>query len=87
LSAAPPVPAPAADRAPTLLQQLARFSERFGHLMSRVVLTALYVVLVAPAGIAVAWLGDPLRIRRWRGTSWSRWTQDNDSLARARRQD
>jgi hypothetical protein len=55
--------------------------------MSRIVLTVLYVVLVAPAGLVVALLADPLRIKRWRGSSWSPWTQDNDSLARARRQD
>jgi len=86
---APPL-APTADLAearPSLRQQLARFSERFGHLMSRVVLTALYVVLVAPAGLVLALLGDPLRIRRWRGSSWLDWTQDNDSLVRAHRQD
>jgi len=64
-----------------------RFSERFGHLMSRILLTVLYVVLVAPAGLLLAAFGDPLRIKRWRGSSWVAWTQDNDSLARARRQD
>jgi hypothetical protein len=55
--------------------------------MSRIVLTVLYVALVAPAGLVLALLADPLRIKRWRGSSWSPWTQDNDSLARARRQD
>jgi hypothetical protein len=69
------------------MQRVARFTERFGHLMSRVVLTLLYVLLVAPAGIAVALLCDPLRIRRWRGSSWTDWRQKNDSLDRARRQD
>jgi hypothetical protein len=70
-----------------LIQSFFRFSERFGHLMSRILLTALYVVLVAPAGLLLAAFGDPLRIKRWRGSSWVPWTQDNDSLARARRQD
>jgi hypothetical protein len=70
-----------------LTQSFFRFSERFGHLMSRILLTALYIVLVAPAGILLAVLADPLRIKRWRGSSWVPWTQDNDSLARARRQD
>jgi len=79
----PTAPAPK----PSLKQQFSRFTERFGHLMSRIVLTLLYVVLVAPAGLLLSLLGDPLRIKRWRGSSWNDWTQDNDSLARARRQD
>jgi len=85
-SPAPVEPAAPAEKT-SLKQQFARFTERFGHLMSRIVLTVLYVVLVAPAGLVVALLADPLRIKRWRGSSWSPWTQDNDSLARARRQD
>jgi hypothetical protein len=71
----------------SLTRSFFRFSERFGHLMSRVLLTALYALLVAPAGLLLALCGDPLRIKRWRGSSWDPWTQDNDSLARARRQD
>jgi hypothetical protein len=92
-----PPAAPAATAAPaepaappekrSLKLQFQRFTERFGHLMSRIVLTVLYVALVAPAGLVLALLADPLRIKRWRGSSWSPWTQDNDSLARARRQD
>ena len=84
---AAPVEPTAPPEKPSLKRQFARFTERFGHLMSRIVLTVLYVVLVAPAGLVVALLADPLRIKRWRGSSWSPWTQDNDSLARARRQD
>jgi hypothetical protein len=69
------------------MQRLGRFTERFGHMMSRIVLTVLYVVLVAPAGLVVALLADPLAIKRWRGSSWTPWKQDNESLERARRQD
>jgi hypothetical protein len=72
---------------PSLLAQLARFSERFGHMMSRVLLTLLYVALVAPAAALLTTFGDPLRIKRWSGTSWMPWAQDNDTLERARRQD
>jgi len=84
---APPVEPTAPPEKLSPKRQFARFTERFGHLMSRIVLTVLYVVLVAPAGLVVALLADPLRIKRWRGSSWVPWTQDNDSLARARRQD
>jgi len=83
-SAAPAAPAPAPL---TLTRRVLRFTERFGHMMSRVLLTLLYVLLVAPAGFVVALLTDPLGIKRWRGTSWRPWTQDNESLERARRQD
>ncbi len=86
-SPAAPVEPTAPPEKASLKRQFAVFTERFGHLMSRIVLTVLYVVLVAPAGLVVALLGDPLRIKRWRGSSWAPWTQDNDSLARARRQD
>ena len=84
--AAPTAPAEPAE-ADSLPRQLARFSERFGHMMSRIVLTLLYAVLVAPVAALMAPFFDPLRIRRWSGSSWVRWTQDNDTLERARRQD
>jgi len=84
---APNAPTEAPPPRPTFSKQVLRFTERFGHLMSRILLTLLYALLVAPAGIVMALFGDPLRIRRWRGTSWRPWTQDNDSLERARRQD
>jgi hypothetical protein len=70
----------------SVMARFARFTERFGHMMSRVVLTVLYVALVAPAGIVIALLGDPLRIKRWRGTSWSDWRERNDSIELAQRQ-
>ena len=88
-TATPADAAPAEPAAPplTLLQHFFRFSERFGHMMSRILLTLLYVTLVAPAGFVISRFGDPLAIKRWRGTSWNAWTQKNDTLARARRQD
>jgi hypothetical protein len=71
----------------TAMQRFARFTERFGHMMSRIVLTVLYVALVAPVALFFSMACDPLRKRTWRGTSWIPWSQDNDSLERARRQD
>ena len=80
---------PTTEPPPSLspLQLFFRFSERFGHMMSRILLTVLYVTLVAPAGLVIARFGDPLAIKKWRGSSWNPWTQKNDTLARARRQD
>ncbi len=71
----------------TLFAKFGRFTERFGHMMSRIVLTVLYVLLVAPAAALLAPLADPLKIRRWSGSSWRRWPRDNDTIERARRQD
>lgn len=85
-AAAEPAAAEAAPpRSP--LQEFARFTERFGHMMSRILLTLLYAALVAPAGLFLALFGDPLAIRRHRGTSWTDWRERNDTLERARRQD
>ncbi|MEW6746103.1 MAG: hypothetical protein AB1486_25460 [Planctomycetota bacterium] len=64
-----------------------RFSERFGHMLSRLVITILYATLVVPGGIIVSLLQDPLRIKRYRGTTWSDWKSSNHTLQRARRQD
>ena len=63
-----------------------RFTERFGHLMSRILLTVMYVCLVGPAGLILSTLGDRLSIRRWRGTSWTDWPTANENLDQARRQ-
>lgn len=64
-----------------------RFSERFGHMMSRVLLTLLYVLLVAPEGLLLALFADPLAIRRHKGTSWVDWRSTNETSDQARRQD
>jgi hypothetical protein len=64
-----------------------RFTERFGHMMSRVLLTVLYVTLVAPAGILLSLFSDKLGIRRFRGTSWNDWKRTNETPSQARRQD
>ena len=83
------IQAPVAPPPPELSfkEKLFQFFERFGHLMSRILLTILYVILVAPAGIILALFGDPLRIRKYRGTSWMNWTHENNTTEQARRQD
>ncbi|MSR47125.1 MAG: hypothetical protein EXS13_08680 [Planctomycetes bacterium] len=89
-SAPPSAPAAPVEPPPPplrFMQRLHRFTERFGHLMSRVILTVLYIVLVGPAGLVLSLFGDPLRIRRWRGSAWHPWTRTNDTLDLARRQD
>jgi hypothetical protein len=86
-AAAPAAPAEPPPAPLTAMQRLHRFTERFGHLMSRVILTLLYVVLVGPPALFVSLLLDPLRIKRWRGSAWVGWTRANDTLDLARKQD
>jgi len=81
--------APAASPAtnPGFKAALMQFTERFGHMMSRVLLTIMYIGLVAPAGLVLTYLGDRLRIRTYSGTSWVPCTFDNETVEKARRQD
>ena len=83
----PAPPTPPAKPRPGFKESFFLFSERFGHMMSRILLTVLYIVLVAPAGVVMTLLGDALQIKRYRGTSWNPWEHDNESLEQARRQD
>jgi hypothetical protein len=62
-------------------------SERFGHMLSRALLTVLYFGVLGPFAVLYRIASDPLRLRRPRDSNWTRWTGRNDTLARARRQD
>jgi hypothetical protein len=81
--------APAAPSVPrrSFKQGFTIFSERFGHLMSRILLTGLYLILVAPAALVISFLTDPLRIKHYRGTTYTPWKSSNTDLDHARRQD
>ncbi|MBK7642009.1 MAG: hypothetical protein IPJ19_03005 [Planctomycetes bacterium] len=66
---------------------LLRFSERFGQMLSRTLLTVLYFVLLGPFALLYQLVADPLHLRRRRAGNWSPWVSLNDTLPRARRQD
>jgi hypothetical protein len=66
---------------------LLRFSERFGQMLSRTLLTLLYFLLLGPFALLYRLVADPLHLRRRPAGNWSAWTGQNDTLARARRQD
>lgn len=66
---------------------LLRFSERFGQMLSRTLLTVLYFALLGPFALLYQLVADPLHLRRQRAGNWTGWTGNNDTLARARRQD
>ena len=69
------------------MNALIQFTERFGSMLSRMLLTVLYFVLLGPFAIFYRLFADPLHIRRPKGTNWSEWVETNDSLAAARKQD
>jgi membrane protein required for beta-lactamase induction len=66
---------------------LLRFSERFGQMLSRTLLTLLYFLLLGPFALLYRLAADPLHLRRRKAGNWSAWTGANDTLAQARRQD
>ncbi len=68
-----------------LVPNLRFFLENFGHMMSRVVLTILYVVLITPIGVVYRLVADPF-MSRYRGSSFTRWNAQNSTLDEARRQ-
>ncbi len=67
-------------------QAFVQFSERFGHMLSRLILTLLYFVFVAPAGIFITLFGDPLKIRRPGNSNWRKVAVDTGDKKRARSQ-
>lgn len=69
------------------MQALIQFSERFGHMLSRTLLTVIYYVLMGPFAIFYRLVADPLHIKRQRTGNWTTWSSQNDDLRAARRQD
>jgi len=71
----------------SLLQPILRFSERFGTMLSRTLLTLLYFLLLGPFAILYRLVADPLHLRRQKAGNWTAWVSHNDSLEAARKQD
>jgi hypothetical protein len=63
-----------------------RFLERFGHMMSRIILSVLYLLLVAPAGIFYVLFLDPLRMKNRPASNWVPFKSSNSTVDAARRQ-
>jgi hypothetical protein len=72
---------------PSLFAKALHFSERFGNLMSRALLTVMYFVLLGPFALLYRLAADPLHLRRQRAGNWTAWTSSNDTLGSARKQD
>lgn len=69
------------------MEGLLRFSERFGSMLSRALLTVLYYCALGPFALVYQRVADPLHLRRRPDGNWSSWQGKNDSLSAARRQD
>lgn len=67
-------------------QGLIQFSERFGHMLSRLLLTILYFIFVTPAGIFITLFCDPLRMRRPANSNWQKVDPTRAEKKRARSQ-
>jgi len=61
------------------------FSERFGSMLSRVLLTVLYFGLLGPFALLYRLFADPLHLKR-RDSNWVAWRSANETLGAARRQ-
>ena len=69
------------------MKALLQFSERFGSMLSRLLLTVLYFVLLGPFALVYQLFADPLHLKRRPQGNWSAWVSRNETLAEARRQD
>ncbi len=69
------------------MKALIQFSERFGNMLSRALLTLLYYGVLGPFAIFYQMSADPLHLRRQPSGNWTAWGRGTDTLAAARRQD
>lgn len=69
------------------MKGLIQFSERFGNMLSRALLTLLYYVVLGPFAIFYQMSADPLHLRRQSSGNWTPWNRGTDTLDSARRQD
>ena len=69
------------------MQALLEFTERFGSMLSRLLLTVLYYVVLGPFALVYQRVADPLHLRRRPDGNWTPWQGQNDTLSAARRQD
>jgi hypothetical protein len=69
------------------MKALIEFSERFGSMLSRMLLFVLYFLLLGPFALVYRLVADPLHLRRRPQGNWTAWSATNETLSAARRQD
>ena len=70
-----------------MFQPVFHFLERFGNVVGRLMMTLIYVVVVAPVAIVYRFLTDTLLIRKAPASTYRDWASINETLEDARRQD
>jgi len=69
------------------MQALLQFTERFGSMLSRALLTILYFAVLGPFAVLYRLVADPLHLRKRPQGNWTAWDERNSSLSAAKRQD
>ncbi|MEM6568005.1 MAG: hypothetical protein AAF957_06315 [Planctomycetota bacterium] len=69
------------------MQSLIQFTERFGSMLSRMLLTVLYFLVLGPFALVYQLVADPLHLKPRQSGNWRPWDSANDNLSAARRQD
>ena len=69
------------------MKALIEFTERFGNMLSRTLLTVLYFLVLGPFAIVYRLVTDPLHLKPRPSGNWSAWQATNETLSAARRQD
>lgn len=69
------------------MKALLQFTERFGSMLSRTLLTVLYFAVLGPFAVLYRVFADPLHLRRRPRGNWSAWEETNSTLTDARKQD
>lgn len=64
-----------------------QFTERFGNMLSRTLLSILYFLVLGPFAILYRLFADPLHLRRRPDGNWTAWERPADTLRTARKQD
>lgn len=64
-----------------------KIAKVIGNFQGQVILTLFYFILVWPFGIGIAFLSDPMNMKKpGRGSNFSKWKHPADNLETARRQ-
>ena len=78
----PPPPLP-----PPMFKPVLAFLERFGNVVGRLVLSVIYFVAVGPVAVLYRLFTDTLLVRKAPESTYVDWSQVNENLEDAQRQD
>ncbi len=69
------------------MKALIEFTEHFGSMLSRTLLTVLYFVALGPFALLYQLFADPLHLRRRPAGNWTGWVARSETVDAARHQD